>query len=104
MPEKLVTCAKFKKQLPAIDETSPEGQRAMKMARLFGGAELQQRIRDHVSIDAWRLWPEYMLMVVNEYRLDPSSEQSNRILGEHMQRFFFNDDARVPGYTPPDPE
>ncbi len=97
-----VHCVKLKQDLPAIDENTPEGARALKMARMFGGPELEQKVKENVSQQAWNAWPEHMLLVMNEFRLDPASPESNQILAQHMERFFFSEQAEVPGYVPPD--
>lgn len=104
MAEKTVMCAKLKEELPALDEATPTGQQALKMAKLFGGDALQQRVRDQVSLQAWQMWTEHMLMVMNEFRLDPTSDASNAILAEQMEKFFFGDadHSSVPGYMPPE--
>jgi Fe-S cluster biosynthesis and repair protein YggX len=96
-----VQCVKLNQELPAIDDSTPEGQRALKMAMLFGGPELQQKIRENVSLEAWKAWTNHMLMVINEFRLDPGSPESNKVLGEQMERFFFGEPDQVPGYVPP---
>jgi len=42
-----------------------------------------------------------MLMVVNEYQLDPTSDEANKILKPHMEAFFFGEQTQIPGYVPP---
>lgn len=102
MAAKTVKCARLKQELSGIDSDSPEGDRALKMALLIGGPEMQQRIRDSVSAEAWEMWTDHMLMVVNEYRLDPTSDEANQILRPHMEAFFFGGQAQIPGYVPPE--
>ena len=41
-------------------------------------------------------------MVVNEYRLDPTSDSSNAILQKHMESFFFGEQMQVDNYVPPE--
>lgn len=100
MAARIITCAKLKQDLLAIDDETPEGRRALKTARLIGGPELERRIREEISADAWILWTDRMRMVMNEYGLDPTSAEANAVLGEHMAAFFFGDEKEVPGYTP----
>ena len=102
MAEETVMCVKLGKDLPAIDPGTPDGNRAAKMAMMFGGPELRERVLKHVSLEAWKQWQEYMLMVMNEFRLDPTSDESNAVLGEHMEKFFFENAHNVPGYVPPE--
>ena len=104
MPEQTVHCAKLGRDLPGLDETTSDGRAALKLALLIGGRETQQRIREHISADAWKLWKDHMLMVINEYRLDATSDESNAVLKEHMEAFLFGAGKDVPGYVPPGQE
>jgi len=104
MPQRTVQCAKLGQDLPGLDESTPDGAQALKMSLLLGGAALRDRVRDHVSAEAWGLWKDHMRMVINEYHLDPTSDESNTVLREHMEAFFFGGEQRVPGYVPPKPE
>jgi len=97
-----VRCAKLGRELPGLDESTPEGGRALRLAQLMGGPELRQRVYDHISAEAWQLWTDFMRMVINEYRLDPTSGSSNAVLREHMEAFLFGGGKDIPGYVPPD--
>lgn len=99
---KTVMCVKLQKELPGIDDSTPDGQQALKMALLFGGPALKDRVEEGVSLEAWGLWKDHMLMVMNEFRLDPTSDDSNSVLAEQMEQFFFGDATQVPGYVPPE--
>ena len=101
MAERMVHCAKLGRELPGLDESTPEGGRALRMAQLIGGPTMRQRVHDQVSAEAWNLWKERMLMVINEYRLDPTSDSSNAVLREHMEAFLFGNAAEIPNYVPP---
>ena len=100
MPQHIVHCAKFGRELPGLDESTPEGERALRMAQLLGGVELRQRVREHVSAEAWALWTDFMRMVINEYHLDPTSDASNATLREHMEGFLFGAGGELPNYKP----
>jgi Fe-S cluster biosynthesis and repair protein YggX len=100
MAERMVQCAKLGKELPGLDENQPDGRSALKMAQLLGGPEMRQKVHDHISADAWKLWKDHMLMVINEYRLDASSDEANPVLGRAMEQFFFGEGGNVPGYQP----
>jgi Fe-S cluster biosynthesis and repair protein YggX len=102
MAQRMVQCAKLRRELPGLDETTPEGERALRMAQLLGGAALRERVRDHVSAEAWNLWTDFMRMVVNEYHLDPTSNASNALLKEHLEAFLFGEGGALPNYVPPD--
>jgi Fe-S cluster biosynthesis and repair protein YggX len=96
-----VKCAKLGQELPAIDPAAPDGDRALKMALLIGGPQMRQRIAQHVSAQAWDMWLDHMRMVLNEFRLDPTSDEANRVLARYMEEFFFGGEAAIPNYVPP---
>lgn len=86
---RMVMCVKFGKELPGLD-------------RIPWSGELGKRVYEHVSKDAWKLWIEYSKMLMNEYRLNPIDANSQKIMGEQMEQFFFGEGAKLPeGYVPP---
>lgn len=97
----LVMCAKLGRELPAIDDATAEGRQALKMAQLLGGPEFRDRVKAGISQEAWGLWKNHMMMVINEYRLDATSDDSNKVLREQMEAFFFGNAAAIPNYVPP---
>lgn len=101
MAAKTVKCAKLGQELPGIDPESGEGDRALRMALLIGGPDLRKRIGNSVSAKAWEMWTDHMRMVINEYRLDPTGDDANRVLKPHMEAFFFGEQQQLPGYVPP---
>ena len=58
--------------------------------------DLGQRIYDNVSQDAWKQWVEASKMIVNEYRLDLTSPQGQKLLLEQAEKFFFGEGAQLP--------
>lgn len=89
MAERMVMCVKFGKELPGLDEPP-------------WGGELGQRIYDHVSKDAWKLWLEHLKMIINEYRLNPATKEAQDLIAQQMEQFFFGEGAALPpGYVPP---
>ena len=101
MAQRMVHCAKLGRELPGIDEGTPEGRQALRMALLLGGVELRDRVRDRVSAEAWNMWRDHMRMVINEYRLDPTSDESNAVLREALEQFLFGPAQAVRNWTPP---
>lgn len=101
MAEQTVQCAKLGQELPALDPSTSEGRAALKMAQLLGGPEMRQRVQEQISRDAWRMWKDHMMMVINEFRLDATSDEANPILREHMEAFLFGQGREIPGYWPP---
>ena len=70
------------------------------MARLFGGPALAEKVQRHVSLEAWKLWKDHMMRVINEFRLDPTSDESNQVLAQQMEQFFFGQTPDIPNYIP----
>lgn len=86
---RMVHCVKLGRELEGLDKPP------------FAG-ELGQRIYDNVSKDAWKLWTQHMTMVVNEFRLSMANPESQKILMEQMEQFFFGEGAALPPeYKPP---
>ena len=75
---RMVNCAKLGRELPGV------------VYRPFDN-ELGKRIYENVSQDAWRLWIEHSKMMVNEYRIDLTSPQGQKMLLEQAEKFFFGD-------------
>jgi len=86
---RMVHCVKLGRELEGLDKPP------------FAG-ELGQRIYDGVSKEAWKLWTQHMTMVVNEFRLSMANPESQKILMEQMEQFFFGEGAALPPeYKPP---
>jgi Fe-S cluster biosynthesis and repair protein YggX len=85
----MVKCAKLGQELPAM------------MYKPFNN-DLGKRIYDTISQEAWKQWIEVSKMIVNEYRLDLTSPDGQKLLMEQAERFFFGEGAdRPPDYVPP---
>jgi len=86
---RMVKCIKFGKELPGLDRVPWKG-------------ELGKRVYESVSKQAWQMWLEHSKMIMNEYRLNPLDPQSQKIMEEQMEQFFFGEGAQLPeGYVPP---
>jgi len=86
---RIVKCVKLGRELPGLDRPPWKG-------------ELGQRIYDNVSKEAWRMWVTHSTMLLNEYRLNPLDPNTQKIMAEQMEKFFFGDGSSVPeGYVPP---
>ena len=84
-----VNCAKLGKELPGMEYPPLKG-------------ELGRRIYETVSEEAWGLWLKHSTMVINEYRLNPSEPEGQKILKEQIEQFFFGEGAQLPpDYVPP---
>jgi len=88
MAERVVKCVKLGRELPGLDEPPWSG-------------ELGQRIYDNVSEQAWNLWVEQLKMMINEFRLNPSTPEAQQIIEKQMELFFFGEGAALPpNYVP----
>lgn len=86
---RMVHCVKFGKELPGLDRVPWKG-------------ELGKRVYENVSKDAWKLWIEHSKMVMNEYRLNPLDPNSQKIMEEQLEQFFFGAGSKLPeGYVAP---
>jgi Fe-S cluster biosynthesis and repair protein YggX len=86
---RMVHCVKFGKELPGLDRVPWRG-------------ELGKRVYENVSKDAWKLWIEHSKMIMNEYRLNPLDPNSQKIMEEQLEQFFFGEGAKLPeGYVAP---
>ena len=85
---RMVKCVKFGRELPGLDRIPWKG-------------EIGKRVFENVSKDAWKLWLEHSKMVMNEYRLNPLDPNSQKIMEEQMEQFFFGEGAKLPeGFVP----
>lgn len=89
---RMVFCVKFQKELPGLRQVP------------FEGHPIGQRIYDHVSEQAWKLWLDQMRLITNEYRLNLADPQAQQALLQMMEQFFFGEGAAFPpDYVPPAP-
>ncbi|HSU42475.1 MAG TPA: oxidative damage protection protein [Polyangiaceae bacterium] len=72
------------------------GHEAEGLEKLPFKGELGQRIYDHVSKEAWKQWLEHSKMLINEYRLDLTSESGQRLWMTECEKFFFGDGSSAP--------
>jgi len=85
-----VTCAKLGEDLPGM------------IYKPFRD-ELGERIYEQISQRAWESWLEHSKMLVNEYRLDLTSEKAHATLKEQCRVFLFEsgeNQAPPPEYVP----
>ena len=60
---RMVKCIKLSKELPGLEDAPwPD--------------ELGDRIWENVSEEGWKLWLEHQKMLLNEYRLNPSTPEA----------------------------
>ena len=84
-----VQCSKLSRELPALPYKPFED-------------ALGQRIYDTISYEAWKMWLEHSKMIVNEYRLDLTTEKAHEVLKQHCEQFLFGEGSQLPpDYVPP---
>ncbi|MFZ3201957.1 MAG: oxidative damage protection protein [Candidatus Acidiferrales bacterium] len=86
---RMVKCVKLGRELPGLDRIPWKG-------------ELGKRVYENVSKEAWKAWVEHSKMLMNEFRLNPLDPNSQKVMEEQMETYFFGDGAKLPeGYVPP---
>lgn len=78
-----VSCVKLGRDAEGLDKPPFKG-------------ELGQRVFEHVSKDAWRMWLEHSKMLINELRLDLTSERGQHIWMVEVERYFFGEGSSLP--------
>jgi len=85
---RMVKCVKLGRELPGLDKPPFPG-------------ELGQRIYEHVSKEAYDMWPAQSTLIINHYGLNMADPDARKLLREQMEEFFFGSDAKMPeGWVP----
>lgn len=85
---RLVMCAKLRHELPGLERPPV-------------GGELGQRIFNEISQEAWRMWQQHAVLLMNHYGLNMADPDTRKALMQEMNDFFFGEDARMPeGWVP----
>ncbi len=85
----MVFCAKLKKELPGLPEPPFD-------------TELDNKIYQEISQQAWNQWMDFCKMLLNEYRLNPARKQDQEVIVKQMEQFLFGEGAKPPAeYVPP---
>lgn len=86
---RMVQCVKIGEELPGLDFVPFPN-------------DLGQRIYDNVSQQAWRMWLDHSVMLINEYRLNLATKEAQQFYDEQLEAFFFGEGSQLPpGYVPP---
>jgi Fe-S cluster biosynthesis and repair protein YggX len=84
----MVNCVKLGRELPGLERQPYPG-------------ELGQRIYENVSQQAWDMWMQHSVILINHYGLSLGDPQARQFLQEQMEEFFFGEEAQMPeGWTP----
>ncbi|GMV13277.1 MAG: oxidative damage protection protein [Polyangiaceae bacterium] len=80
---RMVQCVKLGREAEGLEKPPFKG-------------ELGQKVFDTVSKEAWRMWLEHSKMIINEFRLDLTSEQGQRVWMTELERFFYGEGSALP--------
>ncbi|GHO96766.1 hypothetical protein KSF_068140 [Reticulibacter mediterranei] len=78
---RMVYCVKLKRELPGLDKPPFPG-------------ELGQRIFEHVSKQAYEMWPAQSTQIINDNGLNMADPEARKLLRKEMEKFFFGDPAQ----------
>ena len=85
---RMVKCVKLQRELPGLAEPPFD-------------SELGHRIFNEVSQQAWEMWPQQQVILINHFGLALNDPRARQFLREQMEDFFFGEDAPMPeGWTP----
>ena len=79
----MVQCVVLKREAPGLERVPYPG-------------ELGKRIYENVSKEAWKMWIEHMKMLMNEYRLNLATQESQEFLIKQMDDYFFGEGSALP--------
>lgn len=66
---------------------------------------LGQRVFENVSKQAWTQWLEHSKMLINEFRLDLTSDKGQQIWFTEMEKFFWGEGSSAPpDFVPEEPK
>src|ERR1700730_12566464 len=85
-----VQCVKIGQELPGLEKPPFPG-------------ELGKRIYEHISQQAYNMWPAQSTLIINHYGLNMADPESRKILREQMEEFFFGAAAKMPEGWSPEP-
>lgn len=87
---RIIFCSKLNQETEGLD------------APPFPG-ELGQRIYQHISKVAWKMWLDHQTMLINEYRLSLIDPKAREFLTKEMINYFFGQGSDKPaGFTKED--
>jgi len=55
-----------------------------------------QRLFENVSKQAWSAWLEHSKMLINEYRLDLTSENGQKVWMTELEKYFWGEGSELP--------
>jgi Fe-S cluster biosynthesis and repair protein YggX len=80
---RMIHCVKLGREAEALEKAPFKG-------------DLGQKVFDTISKDAWKMWLEHSKMLINEYRLDLTSEHGQKVWMTELERYFFGEGSQLP--------
>ena len=80
---RMVQCVKFGRELPGLDQPPMPG-------------ELGQRVYENVSKQAWQMWMDHVVILINHYGLNMADPRSQEFINDQLEEFFFGEGAQMP--------
>ena len=80
---KMVDCIKLGRQAEGMDRAPFKG-------------PLGDKLFERVSKEAWKQWLEHSKMLINEYRLDLTSESGQHLWMTECEKYFFGEGSSAP--------
>ena len=88
--DRKVFCVKLQQEMPGLSEVP------------FEGHPLGQKIYESISKEAWKMWLEHLKMLMNEYRLNLGTTESQEFVIKQMDEYFFGEGSALPpGFVAP---
>lgn len=85
---RMVHCVKLDRDLPGLERPPYPG-------------EIGNRIYEQVSQEAWQMWRDHSVIVINHYGLSLADPRAQQFLEQQMEEFFFSPEAQMPeGWSP----
>jgi Fe-S cluster biosynthesis and repair protein YggX len=80
---RMIQCIKLQREAEGLDRPPLPG-------------ELGKRLFESVSKEAWVSWREHSKMLVNEYRLDLTRKEHQKVWDAECEKFFFGEGSKLP--------
>ncbi|MCS7289197.1 MAG: oxidative damage protection protein [Roseiflexus sp.] len=85
---RMVKCVKLGRELPGLPRPPYPG-------------ELGKRIYENVSQQAWNMWMDQALLIINHYGLSMIDPRATELMMRQAELFFFGEsDVKPEGWTP----
>ncbi len=78
-----VTCVKLGRQLPGLEKPPFPG-------------NLGNRLFENVSAEAWEMWKDYQVLLINHHGLVLADANARLFLMKQLEDFFFGPNAATP--------